>query len=32
MIEKHLDKMPLTKEYLDDKKESVRGFQIRRID
>ena len=32
MIEKHLDKMPLTKEYLDEKKESIRDFQIRRID
>jgi hypothetical protein len=31
LLEKHLDKMPLTKQYLDSVKESRRDFQLRRI-
>lgn len=31
LLEKHLDKLPLTKQYLDSVKESRRDFQLRRI-
>ncbi|WP_342782620.1 TnsD family Tn7-like transposition protein [Thermosediminibacter litoriperuensis] len=30
-LEKHLEKMPLTKQYLDSVKESKRDFQLRGI-
>ncbi|MDK2920039.1 MAG: hypothetical protein PWQ37_2772 [Candidatus Petromonas sp.] len=31
LLEKHLDKMPLTKQYLNSMKESRRDFQLRRV-
>lgn len=31
LLEKHLDKLPLTKQYIDSVKESRRDFQLRRI-
>jgi len=31
LLEKHLDKMPLTKQYLDSVEESRRDFQLRRV-
>jgi hypothetical protein len=31
LLEKHLDKLPITNQYLDSVKESRRDFQLRRI-
>ncbi|WNS75660.1 TnsD family transposase [Bacillus sp. DTU_2020_1000418_1_SI_GHA_SEK_038] len=31
LLEKHLDKLPMTKGYLNDKTESIKDFQIRRL-
>ncbi|WP_071396669.1 TnsD family Tn7-like transposition protein [Bacillus tuaregi] len=31
LLEKHLDKLPMTKAYLNDKTESIKDFQIRRL-
>lgn len=31
LLEKHLDKLPMTKEYLEEQTESIKDFQIRRL-
>ncbi|WP_236717714.1 TnsD family transposase [Rummeliibacillus stabekisii] len=31
LLEKHLDKLPMTKEYLNDQTENIKDFQIRRL-